>query len=98
MRDTYDRFTPAERGRFGENEEASSSPTKAARSDLMDMFCWLRNDNPDKKAIAVSAEREDPFEKWKWLPRSLVDYELAGQFGFVRVTMPERLAKEKGLI
>jgi hypothetical protein len=96
-RDSFDRFTPPDRGRFGDNEIRSH----VERSNLVDLDFWLRNDNPEKKAIAVSAERDTPFDKWAWLPRSLIEYELKGSVrgtSLVRVTLPEPLAKEKGLI
>lgn len=95
--DTFSRFQPRERGRFGENEEARESPTKVARSNLVDLDVFLHNDNPRKKAIAVSLAIDTPFEKWVWLPRTVVDYERKGHQGAL-VTIPEHVAKEKGLI
>lgn len=93
-RDTYDRFQPRERGMFGENEYRREEVTK---SNLVDIDVFLHNDNPSKKAIAVSLDIRTPFAKWAWLPRSLIEYERTGA-NQVRVTLPERAAKEKGLI
>lgn len=98
-RDTFDRFAAPQRGRFGDNETRHDN--EVTKSNLVDLDFYLRNDNPTKKAIAVSAEREAPFEQWAWLPRSLIEYALTGSVRntpTVRVTLPEPLAKEKGLI
>lgn len=93
-RDTYDRFQPRERGMFGENEYRREEVTK---SNLCDLDLILHNDNPAKKAIAVSLDIRTPFPKWSWLPRSLIEYERTGA-NTVRVTLPEGTAKEKRLI
>jgi hypothetical protein len=97
-RDTFDRFTPPERGRFGENEAGSE---RVVKSNLVDLDLYLRNDNPDKKAIAVSLEPDAKFDAWAWLPRSRIEYEtkaIVRSTKVVSVTLPEPLAKEKGLI
>lgn len=39
-RDTFDRFTPPERGRFGDRESAGERPTREAHSDLVDLFVF----------------------------------------------------------
>jgi hypothetical protein len=102
QRDTFDLFQQPERGRFGDNEAAPERPTLAARSNLCDLDLILHNDNPNKKAIAVSLDGRTPFERWAWLARSLIEYERAGigvnGSALVRVTLPENLAREKGLI
>jgi hypothetical protein len=98
-RDTFDLFSPPDRGRFGENESIRGNDS--VRSDLVDLDLVLHNDNPNKKAIAVSLSPATPFERWAWLARSLIEYERTGIVkgsALVRVTMPERLAKEKELI
>lgn len=98
-RDTFERFQPHERGMFGDNEQRRDD--QVTKSNLCDLDFWLRNDNPAKKAIAISAERETPFAQWVWLPRSLIEYERTGAVRgtpTVRVTLPEYAAKEKGLI
>jgi hypothetical protein len=98
MGDTFDRFQSPDRGRFGDNESAfSQSPTKQARSNLCDVDVVLHHDKPEKKAIAVSLRQDTPFAQWIWLPRSLIEYELTG-LKHCRVTLPESLAKEKGLL
>lgn len=99
IRDTFYRFQPRDRGLFGDNE--SRDDTRVTKSDLVDLDLILHNDNPDKKAIAVSTDRLTPFARWVWLPRSLIEYEhkaTARRTIVVRVTLPEPLAKEKGLI
>jgi hypothetical protein len=98
-RDTFDLFQDKPRGRFGDNELRDDN--RVTKSDLVDLDLFLQNDNPDKKAIAVSTDRLTPFARWVWLPRSLIEYEhkaTARRTVVVRVTLPEQLAKEKGLI
>lgn len=104
IRDSYDMFTRPERERFGDNESASSGSSSRVNgaSNLVDLDCVLHNDNPNKKAIAVSYDKTTPFERWVWLPRSQIEYEKTGigrnGEAKVRVTMPEHVAKAKGLI
>lgn len=106
IRDTFEGFADPERGRFGDNEAAPEKSTPRPRvtgaSDLVDLDMFLHNDNPAKKAIAVSFAADTPFEKWVWLPRSLIEHvslgsNIRGRRG-VRVTLPEHVAKDKGLI
>jgi hypothetical protein len=102
-RDTFDQFQQRERGRFGDGERpCSKGPRVTGASNLVDLDLILHNDNSDKDAIAVSERKNTPFENWKWLPRSQIEY-LATGFGvngspLVRVTLPEWLARDKGLI
>lgn len=103
-RDTFDMFEDRPRGRFGDGE-ASDTPIRCnadARSNLVDLDMVLHNDNPAKKAFAVSFAADTAFAQWIWLPRSLAEFEKTGigkaKEALVRVTLPERLAKEKGLI
>lgn len=99
-RDIFDRFETPDRGRFGDNESVRGN--ESVRSDLVDLDLILHNDNPAKKAIAVSLDGDTPFARWAWLPRSLIEYQPTGigvnGSRLVRVTLPERFAKEKGLI
>lgn len=98
-RDAFDQFQERDHGRFGDKEQRQRV---TGASDLVDLDLILHNDNPNKKAIAVSFRGDTPFDEWKWLPRSLIEFEKTG-IGvngnrLVRVTMPERFAHEKGLI
>ena len=99
-RNTFDMFTPPDRGRFGDNESVRGNDS--VRSNLCDLDLILHNDNPSKQAIAVSLRGDTPFEQWVWLPRSLIEYEKTGigvnKSALVRVTLPEPVAKQKGLI
>lgn len=100
-RDTFDMFRDKDRGRFGDNESVRGNDS--VRPNLCDLDLILHNDNPSKKAIAVSLYANTPFALWVWLPRSMIEYERTGigsMYGaaLVRVTLPEPLAKEKGLI
>jgi len=99
-RDSFDRFTPSDRGRFGDNEYRPESD-QVEKADLIDLGLYLRNDNNTKKAIAVSKERTAPYPQWAWLPRSRIEYELTGSVRntpTIRVTLPRSLAREKGLV
>lgn len=103
-RDTFDLFQPRDRSRFGENECGNDSVigNDSVRSNLCDLDLILHNDNPNKQAIAVSLRPETPFAQWAWLPRSMIEYEKTGigkdRSALVRVTLPEPMAKSKGLI
>lgn len=69
------------------------------KSNLIEIACEVRAER--EKAIAVADGTMEPRddgrkgerEKWFWLPRSQVEVNQDGT-----VTMPEWLAKEKGLI
>ena len=96
------RFQPRERGRFGDNESDAIRGNDSVRSNLVDLDLILHNDNPVKKAIAVSSRGDTPFEEWIWLARALIEYEARGRDAdgsrMVRVTLPKGLAKQKGLV
>jgi hypothetical protein len=98
-RDTFDHFQLRDRGLFGDNERRSDDRVERVNLCDLDLFC--HNDNPSKQAIAVSTDMATPFDRWIWLPRSLIEYERTGavrNVTTVRVTLPEKLAKEKGLV
>jgi len=102
IRDTFDLFQEPDRGRFGDDEHRPA-PRVTGSSDLVDVEnLILHNDNAQKLAIAVSLKPDTPFRDWRWLPRSLIEYEKTGTGArgctVVRVTCPEKLALEKGLI
>lgn len=72
--------------------------SRRGNSDLIDIACEVRRDQPGDKAIAVadgSTEMHEgrEREKWFWLPRSEIEVNPNGT-----VTMPEWLALQKGLI
>lgn len=92
MPDTFDLFTPKDRGRFGDNESAPESANAIARSDLTDLdlhYCGQTG-----KAVGVKSSAGS---EWIWLPKSQIEFEMTGT-GTCRVTLPEWLAKEKGLL
>lgn len=100
-RDTFDHFQPQDRGLFAENEQRSDSDNKVTKSNLCDLDLFCHNDNPSKMAIAVSTDVATPFAQWVWLPRSLIEVVKTGAIrnvATVRVTLPEKFAREKGLI
>jgi hypothetical protein len=98
--DSADMFAPRERGRFGENEEQhrpGRGPRVTGASDIIDVTVWLMMDNPEKKAIAVSDPAKKGKPQWIWLPRSQVEY-IKAEGGAILLTLPQWLAKDKGLI
>jgi hypothetical protein len=102
-RDAFDLFDEGrrERSRFGDNELRQDGD-RVTKSNLCDLDLILHNDNPGKLAIAVSLRGDTPFAQWVWLARSIIEYERTGVgvngSALVRVTLPERVAKEKGLV
>ncbi len=68
------------------------------KSDLVDIACEIRSNDPSKKSVAVADGTTETFEglereKWFWLPRSQIEINDDGT-----VTMPEWLAVDKGLV
>jgi len=92
---TDDMFEP--RGRFGDNEMRAPRNRVTGASDLVDVTVYLMHDNPDKKAIAVCDPAKAGKAPWIWLPRSQIEY-VKQEPGVVIVTLPEWLAKDKGLV
>ncbi len=98
--DTFDRFQPRERGRFGDNEMA---PPRGGRvtgaSDLVDVtliyLCTLRSG----KAMGFGHDRKHVGPPI-YLPLSQIECEpkptMNGQA--IAVTLPQWMAKQKGLI
>lgn len=64
--------------------------TVSGRSDLIDLAGELRRET-EKAVLFFDGGRE------AWLPKSMVEIE-RGARGLVTVTLPEWLAKDKGLI
>ena len=91
-RDTFDRFTAPERGRFGDNETIRGNDS--VRSDLVDLTLTLRKDKP--LAIAVT-DPAKPGAAWIWLPKSKIEYQMTSPTVAI-VSMPQWLALEKGLV
>lgn len=104
-RNAFSQFQNLDRGLFEDNEQAeprSSKQRVTGASDVIDLDLILHNDNPKKLAIAVSFRSNTPFERWIWLPRSKIEYERTGiganRSVLVRVTLPESLAVENGMV
>lgn len=103
-RDTFDRFAPSDRGRFGDREAAGDRPTRAARSDLVDLTLIVRHTT--ERGVLVS-ETEDG--TGQWLPLAHVEVAPTGTYLWCRdkygrrwcavaiVTLPRWLAQERGL-
>lgn len=77
------------RGRFGE----AARDNEATKSDLIDLDLFYCGQTP----LAISVKKQDAVGPWIWLPKSQIEFDLKGP-GQVRVTLPEWLAKEKGLV
>lgn len=92
IRDTFDRFTPQDRGLFGDHESVRGNDS--VRSDLVDLTLILRMEKP--LAIAVT-DPAKPSGAWIWLPKSKIEFEKKSATAVV-VTLSEWLAQEKGLI
>lgn len=95
-----DMFTPRERGRFGDNESADNrgrAPRVTGASDLIDLTVYLMMDKPEKKAIAIRDPAKGATAPWVWVPRSMVEY-VTAEPGLILLTLPQWLAKDKGLI
>lgn len=65
------------------------------KSDLIDIAGVIHAETDKAVLFSDTAHREDA----KWLPKSQIEIEAdGGRRNFVTVTMPERLAIEKGLV
>lgn len=65
------------------------------KSDLIDIAGVIHAETAAAILFSDTAHREDA----KWLPKSQIEIEMdGGRRDFVTVTMPERLAVEKGLV
>lgn len=106
-RDTFDMFQQPDRGRFGENEERRENTARGPRvtgaSDLIDLDMVHHIDRSTEKAAFVSLGDR---AAGKYLPKSQIEMVDTGAVERrwkgaydqkVRVTMPEWLAKQKGL-
>jgi hypothetical protein len=93
-RDTYDHFSEPERGLFGDNELRPARGRVTGASDLVDIILTLQQVRPLSVMVSDPAK---PGGKWISLPKSLIEYRELGK-GAVEVTLPESLAREKGLV
>ena len=66
------------------------------KSDLIDIEVFFHHETD--KAILVSSQTTDYTDR-VWLPKSVVDIEDGARLNsFCTITLPERLAIEKGLV
>lgn len=93
-RDAFDRFQSPDRGRFGDNETSSIRGNDSVRSDLVDLNLNFKMEKPLAIAVTDPAKAQ---AKWIWLSKSAIEFERIGA-STVLVTLPGRLAKEKGLV
>lgn len=101
-RDTFDHFAPPERGRFGDNETIRGNDS--VRSNVVDLDLIHFRDAERPKAVLVSLGDRTAAV---WLPKSQIQIVTTGPVDYkrrgfvsqpVKVTLPEWLAKEKGLV
>lgn len=91
MRDSRDMFDDLPRGRFGENELGRD---EVERVHMTDLTLVLRQERATSIAVTQTAR---PGEKWIFLPLAMIEYRKLNATT-VEVTMPEKLARDKGLI
>lgn len=94
-RDSFDMFKPPERGRFGDNENArqQNETSLISYSEGHEFTLYLRREEMD--SIAVQEQRG--FSPWIWLPKSKIQFTKKDK-GMVDVSMPEWLARDRGLL
>jgi hypothetical protein len=99
--DTFDKFQTKDRGLFGDNETEQVRPGRGPRvtgaSDLHDLTLILKAQTAKAIGVIDPAKPELNNGQPIWLPKSQVEFE-HGKAGTVVVTIPEWLAKDKGLI
>lgn len=93
-RDTYDRFAPCQRGLFAENELAPERRNEVEKARLTDVTLVLRQERP---ASIMVTQTDAAGEKWISLPKSWIEFRKLNATT-VEVTLPETIAREKGLI
>lgn len=64
------------------------------KSDLVDIAGVQHAETEKAILFSDTANKEDAV----WLPKSMIEIEHDGHRNFITVTMPERLALDKGLI
>lgn len=96
--DAFDFMKQGERARVRFGDAGGDEPIRgndSVRSDLVDLTLELRQIKP--LAIAVSDPAKPHAAPWVWLPKSEIEFERKGKTA-VLVTLPEWLAKQKGLV
>ena len=106
-RDTFDMFGEPDRGRFGDNDSAPARGRVTNSSDLVDLT--LAKHHQTDRAILVSSNGDE--NRAVWIPLSRCEVEAKTSYlngtrkngspvnlQMVIVTLPEPVAKEKGLI
>lgn len=91
MRDSRDMFDDLPRGRFGDYDNRNAD---VERVKMFDTTLVLRQERATSIAIT---QTDAANEKWIFLPLAMIEYRKLNTTT-VEVTMPERLAKDKGLI
>lgn len=102
-RDAFDMFQDKNRGRFGDSESESIRGNDSVRSNVVDVAMVIHDERP--KSLLASSNGD--IARAVWLPKSQVEIEETGALERKRngrtaqpaiITLPNWLAKEKGLI
>lgn len=96
MRDTFEKFQPSDRGRFGDNEycgesEVEKLPAKGGKK-LHDLGCTIVRRS--ERAVLVKLDQNGRNE---WFPLSQVELTPQGG-GRYSIACPEWVLKQKGLV
>jgi hypothetical protein len=110
MGDTFDRFTPPDRGRFGDNESAPDpkprGPKITGSSDLKDLELVLHHQTQSAVLVSTGSIGTKPV----WIPKSQCEFVATGRYPQiwndgrrkiapeVLLRLPEWLGRDKGLI
>ena len=65
-----------------------------SKSDLIDVSAQLHRETDKAVLISDDGERDNAI----WLPKSQIEFTLPDRKGVTTITLPEWLAKDKGLI
>lgn len=94
MRDTYDRFQPQDRGRFGDNEYGSQEVEKRTGSKkLHDLDCAVIERR--ERAVKVRLQSNGRYE---WFPLSHCEVSAKENGRGHSIAVPEWLLNQKGIL
>lgn len=76
---------------------------RISQSEIVDIECEIVDDNPSRKAIAITDGTEETVDgrkrqKWFWIPRQYAEVDKDPKGHRAVVTVPRWLAEEKGLV
>lgn len=95
MRDTFERFQPRERGRFGDNEQSSEVdrlPAKGGRK-LHDLACDVLGQTERAVKVRLSSNR-----RIEWFPLAQVEVSRNEDGKGHTIAVPEWILTQKGIV